>query len=331
MIHQHTYFTIITELELFTIICSQIHKTCPYRRISRIIELFHHIFSNTGRNCITRIPDFALYFIRCKNIVRYALETEDSIATTLEDCGDYFHFKLVINEDTQVEFFGKAYHMPPPPFYVEPTSIYELWIHKSNGLPYKKRRAMSHNISVETCCNVEINKETIDRFDVFDYVPQGYETKKYDYGVPSRNMAANLTGKKAPEWTLNDIKESPVSLSDLKSKVILVNITGIGCGACQASIPFLKELKRKYQEEDFELVAIESWSRMHSLQNYAKRKELNYMFLDGDDKVIEDYRTGGAAPYFFILDKERIIRKVIRGYGMGKTDKEITEAIEELL
>ena len=150
---------------------------------------------------------------------------------------------------------------------------------------------MSHDISVETCCNVEINKETIDRFDVFDYVPQGYETKKYDYGVPSRNMAANLTGKKAPEWTLNDIKERPVSLSDLKSKVILVNITGIGCGACQASIPFLKELKRKYQEEDFELVAIESWSRMHSLQNYAKRKELNYMFLDGDDKVIEDYRT----------------------------------------
>lgn len=117
------------------------------------------------------------FFNYCKNIVRYALETEDSIVTTLEDCGDYFYFKLVINEDTQVEFFGKAYHMPPPPFYVEPTSIYELWIHKSNGLPYKKRRAMSHNISVETCCNVEINKETIDRFDVFDYVPQGYETK----------------------------------------------------------------------------------------------------------------------------------------------------------
>lgn len=143
-------------------------------------------------------------------------------------------------------------------------------------------------------------------------------------------MAANLTGKKAPEWTLNDIKERPVSLSDLKSKVILVNITGIGCGACQASIPFLKELKRKYQEEDFELVAIESWSRMHSLQ-IMQEKGIELYVLDGDDKVIEDYRTGGAAPYFFILDKERIIRKVIRGYGMGKTDKEITEAIEELL
>ena len=69
--------------------------------------------------------------------------------------------------------------------------------------------------------------------------------KKYDYGAPSRNMAANLTGKKAPEWTLNDIKERPVSLSDLKSKVILVNITGIGCGACQASIPFLERTEKK--------------------------------------------------------------------------------------
>ena len=56
-----------------------------------------------------------------------------------------------------------------------------------------------------------------------------------------------------------------------------------------------------------------------------------YFLFSSFRKVIEDYRTGGAAPYFFILDKERIIRKVIRGYGMGKTDKEITEAIEELL
>lgn len=63
----------------------------------------------------------------------------------------------------------------------------------------------------------------------------------------------------------------------------------------------------------------------------CKEKGIELYVLDGDDKVIEDYRTGGAAPYFFILDKERIIRKVIRGYGMGKTDKEITEAIEELL
>ena len=42
-------------------------------------------------------------------------------------------------------------------------------------------------------------------------------------------------------------------------------------------------------------------------------------------------KTGGAAPYFFIVDQERIIRKVIRGYSNENTDKEIINAIKELL
>lgn len=45
-------------------------------------------------------------------------------------------------------------------------------------------------------------------------------------------MVVNLMGKKVLEWILNDIKECFVLLSDLKSKVILVNIIGIGCGVC---------------------------------------------------------------------------------------------------
>ena len=36
------------------------------------------------------------------------------------------------------------------------------------------------------------------------------------------------------------------------------------------------------------------------------------MFLDGDDKVIEDYRTGGAAPYFFILDKGQVVNSLTK-------------------
>lgn len=58
-----------------------------------------------------------------------------------------------------------------------------------------------------------------------------------------------------------------------KSKVLLINFTGIGCGACQAAVPFLKELKGKFSNEDFDLIAIEGWSRKeHSIQVYANNK-----------------------------------------------------------
>ena len=106
--------------------------------------------------------------------------------------------------------------------------------------------------------------------------------------------------------------------------------------SCYA-LSLLNELTRKYENVTF--FETQTNNNVIPLSNAGcnryellRRADTEYcMFLDGDDKVIEDYRTGGAAPYFFILDKERIIRKVIRGYGMGKTDKEITETIEELL
>lgn len=49
------------------------------------------------------------FFNHAKNIIRYALTTKDHIVTELKDEGDNYYFKLVIDENQQVEFFGKAY------------------------------------------------------------------------------------------------------------------------------------------------------------------------------------------------------------------------------
>lgn len=275
------------------------------------------------------------FFNNAKNIIKYALTTTDHTTTELKDEGDNYYFKLVIDEGQQVEFFGKAYHMPLPPFDIgSTTSIYELWINKSNDLPYKKRREMSHDISVSTYTNLKINTLTINDFNATDYFPKDYEIVKYSdlYKKKEDSTVSELMGKKAPDWILDNIEAQPVSLADCKSKIILINFTGIGCGACQAAVPFLKQLKESFSSEEFELIAIESWSRkLPSIRNYANRKELNYTILNATNEVIKQYQTGGAAPYFFILDQERIIRKVIRGYSKENTDKEIINAIKELL
>ena len=271
------------------------------------------------------------FFNYARNIIEYALTTGDSIVVTMEDLGNAYYVKLTIYEDAQVEFFGKAYHMPESPYIFDPVSNYELWIGKSDDLPYKIRREMSHDISVTSCADAEFNKLSIEDFHLDDYFPEDYEIRMR--GQKSNELPKkDLTGEKAPVWTLDDMNEQPVSLADFKSNVLLVNLTGIGCGACTASIPFLKDLKGRFSTEDFELVAIETWVRKpHSLQNYTNKNELNYPVLGATDEVVKDYRTGGAAPYFFILDEQRVVRKVIRGYAKDKTDKEIIEAITALL
>ena len=52
------------------------------------------------------------FFNYAENILRYALTTTDRIETRLDDTGDDMRFRLTIDEERQVEFFGHAYHMP---------------------------------------------------------------------------------------------------------------------------------------------------------------------------------------------------------------------------
>ena len=94
------------------------------------------------------------FFCYTRNIIGYALSTGDSITTEWKDLGEAYYFKLVIHEDRQVEFFGKAYYIPKPPFDLgDPTSIYELWISKADGLPYKDKNQLVTMASI-------IEKET---------------------------------------------------------------------------------------------------------------------------------------------------------------------------
>ena len=56
------------------------------------------------------------------------------------------------------------------------------WIRKSDNLPYKARREMSHDISVTAITSVEFNKLSINDFNVSDYYPKGYTVEPYRYG-----------------------------------------------------------------------------------------------------------------------------------------------------
>lgn len=180
-------------------------------------------------------------------------------------------------EGQVVEFFGKVFHMADSPYdWGNNISIYEIWISKADDLPYKYRREQDHDVSVCICSDVRLNTLLVDNLLSTSFYPQDYEIRikgKDRSGEDAQNMASSLVGQKAPEWVLQNADDRPVALSDFKSKVLLVNFTGIGCGACQAAVPFLKELKGKFSEEDFDIAAIESWqATVRAVKHYSDIK-----------------------------------------------------------
>jgi len=270
------------------------------------------------------------FFNRTKNIFRYALETKDSILIKIEEQKESVYCCFTIFRNKQVEFFGKAYYIENPYDFGESISKYEIWIDKSTDLPFKIRREMSHNISVDIISNVSLNKIKIEDFKASNYFQHDYKLVAYGEGNKKRKENKWI-GKKAPDWVLVDTNNKPQSLNTLKSKVVMIQFTSVSCGPCRASIPFLNKLTSAYNKKDFDFVAIECTANsLRALQFYQNKNAINYKFLKSTKAVLKDYEIV-SFPMFFILDKNRVIRKVFNGYGETTTDKEIRDTIDKLL
>ncbi|PLX25971.1 MAG: thiol:disulfide interchange protein [Ignavibacteria bacterium] len=270
------------------------------------------------------------FFNYTEHIIKYILENNDSTLLEQKDLGEEIYLKLTILEDRQVEFFGKAHYMPANQYTYDPTSIYELWIDKKSNLPRKVRREMSHSITVRTVSNYDFNNLIIENFAATEYFPQGYEIRQYGQ-TGKRSRPDALLGKKAPEWTLQTNDKEEMSLSDLKSKVLMIQFTSVSCGPCKISIPFLKELSMEYEKKRFDFVSIECTSKNTDvLKSYMIRNDFDYTLLLSTKDVLDKYSIT-SYPVFFILDENRDVIKVIKGYRKETTDREIRALINTLI
>lgn len=271
------------------------------------------------------------FFNYVKSLIRYMLTTSDSIGLDVKETKEDYIYKLSIYEDRQVEFFGRAYKMPEDPniFSEEDAySYYTLWIRKADAMPYRYLREMSHNVSDVTCHQADWSEEAVDSpIAAMDFILLHKNYKVHYVGKRDTDKEAEqnepLIGKAAPEWTLKDMNGKDVSLSSLRGKPTIINLTGLGCGPCAQAYPELVELSKR-----FNVVSIESWGKSaQSLRDYAAHHKITYPMLLGEDSVLNDFvGTYRGVPVFFYLDENHIVRKVDRGYGEGM----ISRSIEEL-
>jgi len=271
------------------------------------------------------------FFNYNKNIIKYALDTKDSITIKTEDKKEFIYCCITIFKEKQVEFFGKPYYIEKNPYdYGETTSKYEIWIDKSTDLPFKIRREMSHNISVEKISNVILNKINIKDFNAADYFQTDYTTITNNAGVQKRKEN-NLVNKKAHDWNLEDINNKMHSLMELRSKVVMIQFTSVSCGPCRVSIPFLNKLTSAYKKEDFDFVAIEcTANNLNALKFYQNKSAINYKFLKSNKNILKDYEIP-FYPVFYFLDENQVVKKVITGYRENETDQEIIDTINQMI
>ncbi len=128
-----------------------------------------------------------------------------------------------------------------------------------------------------------------------------------------------------------DTDNKEIALGDIKSNVIIIQFTGIGCGPCYQSIPYLIKINNLFKSEELEIISIETWNTNTSvIKKHITSNSIKYKYLICNNEVKLKYGIQ-SVPRFYILDEKRVVRKIIIGFDKERTYVELLQAIDQIL
>ena len=115
-------------------------------------------------------------------------------------------------------------------------------------------------------------------------------------GASAPESASPLTGKPAPQFTLNDVNGNKVSLASYRGKALLINFWATWCAPCRIETPWIVELRQKYAAQGFEVIGIDTegddlaqedktgWAKAAAAaKKFVSQEKVPYpVLLDGD-------------------------------------------------
>jgi len=136
-------------------------------------------------------------------------------------------------------------------------------------------------------------------------------------------------GVEAPAFTAQTIDGSPLALTNLRGRVVVLDFWATWCGPCKGMIPHERELVKRLEGQPFTFVGISADGDVDDLRRFVRKSDMNWPQIhDGESGSLQ--RTYGIEyfPSIFVLDGKGIIRfRDVRG---AELDKDVDTLLAEL-
>jgi peroxiredoxin/outer membrane lipoprotein-sorting protein len=123
-----------------------------------------------------------------------------------------------------------------------------------------------------------------------------------------------LVGSEAPDFTLDAMDGKPVTLSDMKGSVVVLDFWATWCGPCVMAMPHLDKVYKDMKEDGLKVYAVNLREGPEKVKNFMETKGLSLPVLyDKEGEVAKQYGVQGI-PTQVIIGKDGTVKKVIVGY-----------------
>lgn len=136
---------------------------------------------------------------------------------------------------------------------------------------------------------------------------------------------ADGVGQPAPDFTFHEVGTgAPRKLSELRGKVVLVNVWATWCPPCRKELPDLEKLQADYADRDLVVLTV-STEESDLLRQFAAEHPLRT--LNAYSQELGWYDAPGR-PITFVIDREGMLRDYMTG---GHPYEEFAAAVRPYL
>jgi thiol-disulfide isomerase/thioredoxin len=147
---------------------------------------------------------------------------------------------------------------------------------------------------------------------LFRFTPPDSARLVRQFQMPGRETA-DLTGTRAADFTLRDLKGASHTLAKLRGKVVMLDFWASWCGPCRMTMPVVEKLMREYKAKGLVVYSVNVRESADVAGTYITRNKYTMpVLLDGDGKVSNRYQVTGI-PSLVIVDRKGVIRAHLVG------------------
>ena len=147
-------------------------------------------------------------------------------------------------------------------------------------------------------------------------------------------FSAPQKGFQAPDFTLLDLDDNQIRLSDLQGKIVIVNVWASWCKPCQYEMPAMQKIHIKYSQDGLVLLAVNNTyqDNFNDVLSFVQNNVLTFpILLDREGKVSNLYQVQ-ALPSTYFINQKGIITDIVIGGPMSETliESKILEMVENV-